>query len=610
MNPAEPPFPLGACLDGDRASFCVWAPTARFVDVELTQPVARTVRLDAIGAYHAGTLEGVAAGTRYGFRLDGGPLLPDPVSRHQPDGVHGPSAVVDSDFPWTDRDWRGVPLRECVFYELHIGTFTPDGTLAAATERIPELRDLGVTTIELMPVAQFPGTRNWGYDGVFPYAVQDSYGGPLALKQFVDACHAAGLAVCLDVVYNHLGPDGNYLAEFGPYFTDRYRTPWGNALNFDGAHSDHVREYFIANALQWVDEFHIDVLRLDAVHAILDQSAQPFLRELADRVRERAGLLGRRILLIAESDLGDPALLRPATHGGMGLDGQWLDDFHHALHTILTGEQDGYYRDFGTIEVLARTYRDRFAYAGQYSEHRQRRHGAPADDLAAHRFVVYAQNHDQVGNRRLGDRLTRALTLDQLKLAATAVLLSPFTPMLFMGEEYGETAPFPYFVSHTDAPLVEAVRRGRAEEFAAFAWAGEPPDPQAEETFRSAVLNWASRREGEHGVLLDLHRELLRVRRELAPLRADGSTVEAVADSARSLLCVRFDAEAGAQLYLHFGATPVAVDLPDGEAWRLRLDTAAARWNGPGRIEPDVVRGGGSIELPPHSALLLKREKN
>ncbi len=610
MTRAQPPFPLGARLEGGRVSFCVWAPHASSAQLVLEQPQQRTIEMDRTDGYHTAVIDGIDSGQRYGFQLDDTAPLADPASRLQPDGVHGRSAVVETDFAWTDAGWLGPTLDEYVLYELHVGTFTASGTFAAAAERLPALRDLGVTAIELMPVAQFPGSRNWGYDGVLPYATQNSYGGPHGLKRFVDCAHAEGMAVCLDVVYNHLGPEGNHLARFGPYFTETYHTPWGAALNFDGPHSDHVREYFIGNALQWIDEFHIDALRLDAVHAILDQSAYPFLRELADRVHARATALGRTVVLIAESDLGDPRIIGSADTGGMGMDAQWLDDFHHSLHALLTGERTGYYQDFGRLDHLADAYRAGFVYAGQYSASRHRRHGAPLRAAAPRQLVVFAQNHDQIGNRMLGERLTSTLSFEQLKLCAAAVLLAPFTPLIFMGEEYGEVAPFPYFVSHSDAHLVEAVRRGRAEEFASFAWAGEPPDPQAESTFRSAVLDWSLRDGGQHARLLELYRELLRVRRGLRSLpQSSFAGVTTHADAASALLRIRYTrAEHESLLLLHFGTAPHRTTAPPEGQWRIRMDTAALEWNGPGRVEPALLRGGSGVEMAPHTALLLVRE--
>ena len=369
-----------------------------------------------------------------------------------------------------------------------------------------------------MPVAQFPGGRNWGYDGVFPFAVQNSYGGPEGLKRLIKACHQRGLAVVLDVVYNHLGPEGNYLAAYGPYFTQRYRTPWGPALNFDGPDSDEVRRFFIDNALYWASEYHIDALRLDALHAIVDLSPQPFVAELAETVHRARERWNRKFYLMAESDLNDVRLVRSPDLGGYGLDAHWNDDFHHALHTVLTGEQTGYYSDFGRLEQLAKAWREGFIYSGEYSPYRRRRHGSSSRDVAAERLVVFAQNHDQVGNRLGGERLSQLVSFEALKLAAGAVLLSPFLPLLFMGEEYGEVAPFGYFVSHSDPALIEAVRQGRQEEFAAFGWPGEPPDPLDEATFLRAKLDHRLRREGKNKVLLEFYRELLGLRRELSVL--------------------------------------------------------------------------------------------
>ncbi|MGE5258729.1 MAG: malto-oligosyltrehalose trehalohydrolase, partial [Hyphomicrobiales bacterium] len=514
---------LGPTLfGGGRCRFCVWAPFTRSVEVHLLSPRERLEPLaPERHGYHCGVLEGIEPGALYRFRLDGSRERPDPASRFQPRGVHGPSQVVDPAFNWTDGNWRGLPLQRYIIYELHVGTFTAAGTFDAIGAQLDDLRALGVTAVELMPVAQFPGERNWGYDGVYPFAAQDSYGGPQGLKRLVNACHDRGLAVVLDVVYNHLGPEGNYLRDFGPYFSETYRTPWGEPINFDGPYSDEVRRYFIENALYWVTECHIDALRLDAVHAIRDFSAQPFLQELAETVKFFAEGLGRRIHLIAESALNDTRLIRRPELGGLGLDAQWNDDLHHSLHAVLTGERRGYYCDFGRFEQLLKALRDGFVYDGQYSEYRNRRHGNSSRTIPAHRMVVFAQNHDQVGNRMQGDRLSRIVPFEALKLAAGIVLLSPNLPLLFMGEEYGETAPFPYFVSHSDPGLIEAVRRGRREEFAAFGWEGELPDPQSEETFRSAKLKPDARlAPGPHRHLLEFYRRLIALRQEVGVLSA------------------------------------------------------------------------------------------
>jgi maltooligosyltrehalose trehalohydrolase len=604
---------LGAVsLGDDRTAFRVWAPAVASVTLELSSPAPRRIRLEReADGYHAAVVSGVPVGSEYRFGLDGRLSRPDPASRWQPLGVHGPSRVVDSAYAWGDERWKGRPLREYVVYELHVGTFTPEGTLAAAAAHLPALRDLGVTAVELMPVAQFPGTRNWGYDGVYPFAVQDSYGGPLGLRQFVDAAHAADLAVVLDVVYNHLGPEGNYLADFGPYFTDRYRTPWGRALNFDGADSDGVRDFFLANAAMWQTEFHLDALRLDAVHAIRDFSAVAFLEELAETTRGRAERLGRAFYLIAESDLNLARHIVPRDQGGYGLDAQWSDDFHHVLHVLLTGESAGYYADYrGGVSQLAKVWREGYAYTGEYSAYRRRRHGSSPAQASARQFVVCAQNHDQIGNRRLGDRLAASLTPSDLRLAAAAVLFSPFIPLLFMGEEYGEIAPFQYFVSHGDPALVEAVRRGRREEFAAFGWRGEVPDPQAESTWQQCQLNRQLAAEMPHRGLLEFYRECLRLRRLLRPLvgqekdtlstRVHGLVPALLASS-------RVEGESTA-LLLHFGSEPVEWEVALGEGrWVRVLDSEDHRWGGAGSGMPAELEAKAEsvrLTLAPRSAVL------
>lgn len=596
------PFPGAAYLGEGRCRFCVWAPRAETVAVHFTAPRERLVPLARRErGYHCGEAAEVEPGSLYFYLLDGCKERPDPASRSQPEGVHGPSQVVDTRalVPPVP-GWCGPVQEELVFYELHVGTFTPEGTFAAVLPRLEELRELGVTALELMPVAQFPGRRNWGYDGVYPFAVQDSYGGPEGLARLVATCHRQGLAVFLDVVYNHLGPEGNYLEDFGPYFTDRYRTPWGKALNFDGPGSDEVRRFFIANALYWVTEFCIDGLRLDAVHAITDQSALPFLEELAAAVHRRAERLGRRVYVLAESDLNDPRLIRPPALGGYGLDAQWSDDFHHALHALLTGERDGYYRDFGRVGHLARAWRTGYVYAGQYSAYRQRRHGRPPQGASGARLVVFVQNHDQVGNRARGERLSALTSFAGLKAAAATVLLSPFLPLLFMGEEYGETAPFQYFTSHQDPALAEAVRRGRRAEFAAFAWEGEVPDPQDEATFRRSRLNRALRRRGKHRVLREFYRELLRLRRELPPLAdLDLENVEAVAfERQRVLFARRRSGEAEVCLVFSFNPEETAVTLPVPPGrWQKVLDAAEERWLGGGSAVPDALLSPGEVTL-------------
>ena len=598
---------------GGDCGFLVWAPRAKRVQVELEGDSARRLDLEpGERGYHYGE-SAAAPGQLYTLRLDGGPPRPDPASRFQPQGVHGPSAVVNPAFAWTDAGWQGPPLERCVFYELHVGTFTREGTFDAVIPHLPRLADLGVTAVELMPVAQFPGSRNWGYDGVGLFAVQNSYGGPEGLKRLVDACHARGLAAVLDVVYNHLGPEGNYLPEFGPYFTDRYRTPWGDALNFDGYDSDEVRRFFLENARRWIDEYHFDALRVDAVHAIRDHSARPFLAELTEAIHAEAERLRRPVYVVAESDLNDARLVRRRAEGGFAMDAQWSDDFHHSLHVLLTGERNGYYQDFASMEDLSAAFEQAFVYRGRYSAFRRRRHGNATDAVPGARFVVSAQNHDQIGNRMKGERLSTLTDFGSQKVAAAAVLLSPYLPLLFMGEEYGETAPFLYFVSHGDPQLVEAVRRGRQEEFAAFGWKGAPPDPQAESTFAASKIHPGLAADGRHGALQDFTRELLRLRREvpaLANLDRGGVQTHAF-DRQRALAVVRRHADSAALLLLAFGPGATSIRPAVGGRWRKLLDSGEIRWAGSGRVAAPRLEGAGtseSIDLPGPAVLLYVAE--
>jgi len=587
---------IGANYLGDRrCHFLVWAPQASKVEVHLLGDREQLVPLDTIDrGYHKTTLEDIEPGALYQYRLDGGPDLPDPASRLQPRGVHGPSAVNDAGFIWEDRCWFGIPLEQTILYELHVGTYTTEGTFEAIVPHLNRLKDLGVSAIELMPVAQFPGDRNWGYDGVFPFAVQNSYGGPLGLKKLVNACHRMGLAIVLDVVYNHLGPEGNVLGQFAPYFTDRYKTPWGQALNFDGADSDEVRRYFIENALYWITEFHVDGLRLDAVHAILDHSPRTFLEDLAQAVHATAKRLNRQVFLFPESAANDARLIRAPELGGWGMDAQWNDDLHHSLRVALTGEREGYYVDYDGVASLSKALREGFAYSGEYSAYRRRSHGTTSKDIPAERFVVFSQNHDQVGNRMLGERLGQLVSFEQLKLAAGTVLLSPFVPLLFMGEEYGETAPFQYFISHTDPSLVEAVRRGRKEEFAAFGWEEEPPDPQDVTTFLRCKLNHELCNEGQHRSLLRLYKELIRLRKTIpALIRMDKNAMEVVHDERQGTLVLRRwcgSDEVCALFCFKPGPQTVLLPMKSGR-WSKQLDSSD------GSSLPDEFQSDGERTL-------------
>ena len=529
-------------------------------------------------------------GNDYGFSLDGADPLPDPRSPSQPEGPNGLSRVVDhSSFRWTDRLWKGAPLASAVIYELHVGTFTEEGTFDAVVERLPYLVDLGITAIELLPVAEFPGDHGWGYDGVDLFAPHHAYGGPEGLKRLVDACHAHGLAVIMDVVYNHLGPSGNYLSRFGPYFTDRYATPWGEAINFDGPGSSAVRAFFIENALMWLDDYHCDGLRLDAVHAILDASALHILEDLAINVERLSNHLGRELFLIAESDLNDPRLIQRREAGGYGLDAQWSDDFHHALHACLTGETNGYYGDFGDIEHLAIALQEGFVYSGQYSPFRDRVHGRKPVGISGSRLLGYIQNHDQIGNRATGDRLSAIVPPDLLKVAAALVFCSPFVPMLFQGEEWGASTPFLYFTDHPDAELGRAVSEGRKREFAAFGWdPASIPDPQDGHTFLDSKLLWEERDQDPHAELLRWHQDLIKLRRSLPEL-GDGD-LEAVE--------VAFDNDQRA-LLLQRGSVTVACNFSDSPAH--------VPAEGSDQVAPTMTSGAdpewgdGTLVLPPIS---------
>ncbi len=607
---------LGAeILEDGSCSFKVWAPYHRQVEVHLTTPLERMVTLEKDDrGYHSAVVEGVPAGSLYRYRLNGEKERPDPTSRFQPDGVHGPSMVTDREFPWQDDCWRGSLLENYIIYEIHVGTFTGEGTFAAVVSHLDELVELGVTALEIMPVSQFPGDRNWGYDGCYAFSVQNSYGGPDEMKRLVDECHRRGLAVILDVVYNHFGPEGNYLWDYGPYFTDRYRTPWGDAVNFDGPSSEEVRRFFIESALYWITDFHIDALRIDAVHAIMDFSARPFLMELGRAVHERAKALNRNIYLMPESDLNDTRLLRSRSTGGFGLDSQWTDDFHHSVHALLTGERSGYYEDFGRFEHLVKAYRNGFVYSGQYSCYRGRRHGISSAWVPPERFIVFSQNHDQVGNRLFGERLSELVSFEALKLIAGLVLFSPYVPLLFMGEEYGERARFPYFMSHTDPDLVEAVRKGRREEFSSFLWQGVPPDPQDPQVFESAKLDRSLKNEKEHCALLDYYKAAIGLRKSISALgcvNRDDTEVEG-REAERVLICRRGTERSSTLLMFNAGDTDASVSfMPEGGTWKKRLYSAETRWGGPDGEAPAELEGGeaATLALKPLSCILYSLER-
>jgi maltooligosyltrehalose trehalohydrolase len=498
--------------------FRLWAPNAGKVSVEVAGQKFPLRQHE--GGWWEADVEAARPGVDYTYFLDDEDLaLPDPRSAWQPEGVHGPSRLLDdAAFPWTDAAWEAPPLSAAIIYELHIGTFTPKGTLDAAQDKLDDLRDLGITHVELMPVNAFPGIQGWGYDGVDLFAPHQPYGSPEALKRFVDACHARSLAVLLDVVYNHLGPDGNYLAKFGPYFTAAHHTPWGDAVNLEDAGSHEVRRFFCDNALMWLRDYHFDGLRLDAVHAYTDHSAINFMEQLAAEVNALEAHTGRSYVVIAESDLNDPRLVTAPEAGGYGIDAQWSDDFHHALFTVLTGDRSGYYADFGALAELAKSLREVFVYDGRYSPYRDRIHGRPVRNLPASRFLGYSQNHDQVGNRAQGDRLSSIVTIGRAKIAAALVLTAPFVPMLFQGEEWAASSPFQFFTNH-NPELGRLVSAGRRKEFVAFGWnPADIPDPQSPATFQHSKLNWDERTQSPHAAMLDWYRRLIALRRSTPDL--------------------------------------------------------------------------------------------
>ena len=573
--------------------FRVWAPLPKTVELQTDGqrlPMAR----DENGWWST-TVPSAKAGDDYGFILDGEGPFPDPRSPFQPNGVHGLSRLVDEDgYHWTDGNFKAPPLSAALIYELHVGTFTTGGTFLSAIEKLDHLVLLGVTHVELMPVVEFSGSRGWGYDGVDLFAPHHNYGLPDDFKKLVDACHARGLAVILDVVYNHVGPSGNYLGRFGPYFTKKFATFWGEGINFDGPESGEVRRFFCDNALMWLRDYHVDGLRLDAVHGILDTSAVHILEQLKIEVEDLSARTGRHLVLIPESDLNDPRLLRPRTQGGYQLDAQWSDDFHHALHTVLTGETTGYYSDYGKLEQLAKALRCAFVYDGQFSIHRRRVHGRPADGLNGCQFLAYLQNHDQVGNRARGDRSSQLMSLGRLKIGAALVLLSPFTPMLFQGEEWGASTPFFYFTDYQEPELANAVREGRCREFAAFGWKPEDtPDPQARETFTGSVLNWPELARAPHADILEWHRRLIQLRRSESSL-ADGEmkSVKTRFDENQRWLTVERAAISAA---CNFSNQQQAVPLFATDQQILMAS------------ETGIKTSGGMVHLPPDSVAILKR---
>ena len=590
----------------------VWAPYARKLSMEVDGKASFPLQKKEPGFWEA-NCPGLQAGDRYMFSINNKGRFPDPASLSQPDGVHGSSECIDLQEirKISDTQWEGIPMQELIIYELHTGTFTPEGTFEAAAQKLDYLADLGVNAVEIMPVAAFPGSRNWGYDGVYPFAVQQSYGGPKAFAQLVRACHQKGIAVILDVVYNHLGPEGNYFGAYGPYFTGKYNTPWGKAINFDDAWCDGVRNYFLENAMMWLRDFHVDGLRLDAVHAIKDMSPRHFLRELSEHLAALNEQTGGRHFLIGECDLNDTRYITPAALDGFGLDAQWCDEWHHALHALLTGERQGYYADFGGVEHLCKAFNHAWVYDGSYSSHRKKFYGTPTTGQPGERFVVFTQNHDQVGNRMNGDRLSTLLDHESLKLAAGAMFVSSFIPMLFMGEEYAENSPFLFFISHGDPHLLNQTRKGRKREFRDFIKNADPRDPACEETFATSKLKWNGHEDPRKQQMLAFYKKLIALRKNeplLQPGDRSATRAKEVA-AGKGILLYREGEAQSLVAVMNFADEAIVVSaegLRTGKA-TLLLDSANHQWGGAGNsgASPLKSRGGKSVVRAERKSIVI-----
>ncbi|MBS1687614.1 MAG: malto-oligosyltrehalose trehalohydrolase [Bacteroidetes bacterium] len=600
---------LGVDYKHGKANIIVWAPEAKKVSIHFYNS-NKTIDLQLKErGYWQGTAKVIENDT-YKFIVDG-KELPDVVSLSQPEGVHGPSAVVDlNTFKWTDQQWVNPALDNYIIYELHTGTFTSEGTFAGIESKLDYLLECGITAIEIMPVAQFPGNRNWGYDGVFPFAVQNSYGGPYELQRLVNTCHEKGMTIILDVVYNHMGPEGNYLNAYGSYFTDKYKTPWGDAINFDDAYCDEVRKYFIENALMWFRDFHIDALRLDAVHAIKDLSHKHILQEIKECTDKLSSLTGRKYHLIIECDLNDNRYITSIDEKGYGMDAQWTDEFHHALRVAAGNEKTGYYEDFNGIPDLAKAYKDAYVYDGIYSIYRHRTFGNKASGNEGPQFIVFSQNHDQIGNRMLGERTSMLLSLEMQKLLAGAVIISPYLPLFFMGEEWSAPQPFQYFISHTDEDLVAAVRKGRKNEFASFHNKGEAPDPQAEETFNNCKLRWDLIAQEPHKTMLRYYTALITLRKKhpaLHILNRKQLSVK-VNKEQNTLVLRRWHAKQSIVCFLNFSSKRQHIPFPTLQGNFIKLfDSASPDWGGK-VAAVELISSAAQLEIQPESLLIYGTE--
>lgn len=603
----------GAHYSTNLCTFTVWAPEKETMQllIDNRPPVPMQKSEDG---YFETELEHIQPGTRYRFSPDGEGSYPDPASHFQPEGVHGASAVVDhSAYQWQDGDWNGLPLKELILYEIHTGTFTPEGTFEGIISKLDYLAELGINAIEIMPVSQFPGGRNWGYDLVYPYAVQDTYGGPDGLKALVDAAHARGIAVFLDVVFNHIGPEGNYLPHFAPYFTEQYATPWGNAINLDGEWSDGVRSYFCDAVLHWYEHYHLDGLRVDAVHMMFDNGAVHFWELVSEKLQALRQRMGRDFYLIAECDLNSPRVVKAPENGGWGFDVQWLDDFHHSLYVLLDENGRDRYEDFGTIQQWGKAFTDGFVHSGEYVRFRKRKHGAPSAGISGEKFLVFNQNHDQVGNRVGGERLSMLVNSERQKLAAAAILLSPYLPMLFMGEEYGAQTPFFYFVSHSDEQLIQMVVEGRRKEFENYKWEQDPPNPQDEATFNQSKLDWSETGQSARQTLLRWHRELIALRKShpvLQHFAKNDVSVNIVND--KCLVLHRRSADQSQELACIFnlGEEIAEVHLPGYyPSWEKLIDSTDSNWQMDAFPSVATVQNGAHVTAAGLSVTVLEARR-
>ena len=604
---------VGADYQDETCRFVVWAPNHNHLTLLLTKDNQHIPMDKESGGYWTHTAEGFESDTTYMYELESADVKPDPASHYQPDGLFGASQVIDHDiFHWKDRDWHGLDIKDLIFYELHVGTFTPEGTFKAAAQRIAELQEFGINAIELMPITQFSGKRNWGYDGVFPFAVQNSYGTPDDLKAFVNECHLYGIALFVDFVYNHLGPEGNCLNSYGPYFPNTQIGRWGANINLDGPQNDGVRNYFLENTLHWFNHYHLDGIRLDAVLSMHDSSPRHFFAELNDQVDSCGESSGRKVHLIAETGYNIPNILAPTVEGGCGFDAQWFDDFQHAIFSLLTGEREGYYRDYGSIQDLAEVLINGYLYIGDEPDYKRRKPEDSFSWIGADKLVVFSQNHDQVGNRRLGDRLTTIAGFEAAKLAAGIVLLSPYVPLLFMGEEYGETAPFLFFVEYQSEELAVAVRVGRQREFAHFHWQGEVPDPLSLETFEKSKLNWQQRYSGIGAEIAAYYRALIELRKKHALFQCQADRqIKHVTTQENVLFIHKQHGSAEAGIIANCSGKPASYDFPFEEDTYVKIfDSADFKWSGLGPTLPTLaIKGDQHLLNPFNLAVFLKESK-